>query len=357
MSTCLIINHWRRYRITAVLIWVWIIFIIGGLVGCAAPRIQPIVAIPIGEEVHAVLFSADGQRMAVASSTKVHVWQIEPPLLLQTIDVGSPYRRHFTFSSDGQMIAISNTDPQLGTQVQIWQVSNGQLAQEFIVETITGLQLHPNGDVLASGDTYGRIHLWDVEHGSLIRTLEARDSSSLDFVQDIRFHGDLIVASSRNVTVRMWNLTDGRLLDEITTWHNDGSLLENLLPLNWDSTVSPDTDLILSWYLGGNIDLWQRTTQAHLQRFTGEAQILTVAISPDQRWVAAGSGDQEPDDTGRYQSQYQLWVWRTATGEELFEYANHTDNVSSVVFSPDGRFFASGSRDGTVHVWEVADFN
>jgi WD40 repeat protein len=29
----------------------------------------------------------------------------------------------------------------------------------------------------------------------------------------------------------------------------------------------------------------------------------------------------------------------------------HTDNVNSVVFSPDGRRIISGSADGTVRVW------
>jgi WD40 repeat protein len=43
-------------------------------------------------------------------------------------------------------------------------------------------------------------------------------------------------------------------------------------------------------------------------------------------------------------------VWDAATGQETLTLKGHTDSVSSVAFSPDGKRLASGSWDQTVKV-------
>jgi WD40 repeat protein len=67
-----------------------------------------------------------------------------------------------------------------------------------------------------------------------------------------------------------------------------------------------------------------------------------VAFSPDGKWLATASYDgtirlRDPDD-GR--------TVRTVTG--------HDDWVFTVAFSGDGQTLASGSGDGTIRLWEVA---
>jgi general transcriptional corepressor TUP1 len=74
--------------------------------------------------------------------------------------------------------------------------------------------------------------------------------------------------------------------------------------------------------------------------------VNTVAISPDNRYVAAGSVDKS------------VRVWDTNTGflvERLDGEQGHMDSVYSVAFAPNGRDLVSGSLDKTIKMWELAD--
>lgn len=78
---------------------------------------------------------------------------------------------------------------------------------------------------------------------------------------------------------------------------------------------------------------------------TIEDGVTTVAISPDTKYVAAGSLDKS------------VRVWDIARGllvERLEGPDGHKDSVYSVAFSPNGRDLVSGSLDKTIKMWELS---
>jgi predicted NACHT family NTPase len=67
-----------------------------------------------------------------------------------------------------------------------------------------------------------------------------------------------------------------------------------------------------------------------------------VAFSPDGRHLLSGSRDKT------------LRLWDATTGTLVRIFDGHSDRVSSVAFSPDGAQVLSGSHDKTIRVWDVA---
>ncbi|MER3415485.1 MAG: protein kinase, partial [Gemmataceae bacterium] len=80
----------------------------------------------------------------------------------------------------------------------------------------------------------------------------------------------------------------------------------------------------------------------HVRTLQGHTNwVFSVAFSPDGRYLASGSRD----NTVR--------VWEVATGQHVRTLQEHTRGITSVAFSPDGRYLASGSWDKTVRVWRL----
>ena len=48
----------------------------------------------------------------------------------------------------------------------------------------------------------------------------------------------------------------------------------------------------------------------------------------------------------------KVCLWNSQTGELLKTFKGHTQNVSSVAFSPDGSMIACGNNDA-IHIWDV----
>lgn len=338
-----------------------------------------------GSVVAAVGFSSDGKQVAAGTvDAMVRLWDVA------TGKPGRAWPAHYAavsalaFSPDGRLLATCGAD-QL---VRVWKLD----ALDAAPITLTGhtgplssVAFRRDGQLLASGGADGVVKLWRLDGGGAKEAQNFRGHR--DWVTNVAFSKDgfYVVSASVDRTVKMWEVTSKELALQA---EHTGSV---------DAVaVSPDGKLIASGASDRTIKLWDRATGLEVLTIPGHpAAVLALAFSPDGKTLASGGADrairlwdvktgkelprQEAHDLnmkdllnppGLLQftadgKRLAAWIpaneryttinlYEVTTGKEVVTFNDAGRNVSAVGFSPDGARAATGARDGTVRVYEIA---
>lgn len=78
-------------------------------------------------------------------------------------------------------------------------------------------------------------------------------------------------------------------------------------------------------------------------------EVRSLVFSPDGKLLATAGGN-----PGQYG---EIKVWDTASGKELRVWRGHRDNIFAIAFSPDGKQLATCSYDKLIKLWDAATGN
>src|SRR5262249_53373761 len=107
----------------------------------------------------------------------------------------------------------------------------------------------------------------------------------------------------------------------------------------WSGVFSPDGRQVLSSSRDQTVRLWEVETGRLVRRFDRhKAEVKCAVLSPDARLVLSGGADRA------------LRLWEAESGREVRRLNGHKDLVTSVAFAPDGRRALSTSRDRTLRL-------
>ena len=334
---------------------------------------------------HFITFSGDGKRIVSANSNgPVKLWNVEPEEETPTLMGCGHMVNCVAFYPDG----VRTVSGAMDATVRVWDVTNGS---EMMVlrgheKGVTSVALSSDGRYIASGSLDTTTKIWNAETGSEIMTLCGHESPvlSVAFSPD----GKQIASGSSDGTARLWDTVSASevmvLLNEL-----DHPLACVRVAFSPDSTQivtgSDDvTDSLRLWDCESGVELRVFRTYADV------ASVSSVAFSPDGRHIVSthrnhmilwdaesgealwwsvqcmgdlGSANFSPDGRriisgggyyphGPPMEETAIRLWDTETGIELLALHGHTNDVTGVVFSPDGKRIASSSLDGTVRIWE-----
>jgi len=119
---------------------------------------------------------------------------------------------------------------------------------------------------------------------------------------------------------------------------------------DWAVAFSPHGDTLAAAGDDGVIRLWDVASRRLVKNLTGHKEFVScIAFSPDGRWFASGTG-------GFFSGNrpMELKLWDAKTWAFIGDLPGHSFRITSVAFSPDNQTLASASGDKSVRLWDVA---
>ena len=294
------------------------------------------------ESLWAVAVSPDGKRVASAGADKkIRVYDPDTGKLEATLDAGAAMTS-LAFLSDSNRLVAGGGDK----VIKVWDVTAKKAVQELPGHALAVLAIAAgdDGKLVVSGAADATVRGFDPAVGKETWKWMSRKAACAIAVRKGNKHVAVGIADGGLVILDVSGATPREVSAQGA--HTAGTTCV---------AFSPDGGRLATVGGDGALRVWSVAdtgTPTQLVRFDGQATpnsttgfspLSTVCFSPDGRFVAAAGADSV------------VRVWDVQTKSEVRGLRGHTDWVTSVAFAPDGRFIASvaAEKDNTLRVFEL----
>jgi WD40 repeat protein len=292
-----------------------------------------------GEEVHRIAwpgvhayhttFSPGGRFfLAGGDGNRLRLYEVKTGKHVRDLVGHTHWTQDAVFTPDGKQVLSASVD---GT-MRLWEVATGKEVRRFDGPEggCHSIDLTSDGKWAVTGGVK-EFHLWEVATGKQVRKFTGHtDRCMAVFSAD----GKRILSAGFDGTMRLWDTSSGK---ELRTFKGHTALLLGAFFL-------PGGKEALSYSTDQTARIWDLATGKEVRQIDFGPQVSNIrglALSRDGKRILVGC------DTTRTVRLLEL-----ATGKEVKRFRLVT-KPRGLSFSRDGRFAASGSWRGVVHLWRM----
>lgn len=318
-------------------------------VASRADRLLPAFPISRADEVAGrAELAAQAGRNVEAARLYAEARRLLPTLLAEPIPhlskiLGNPRLKHgywvscVGWNEDGSVLATGGHD----ARVKIWSSQTGQLKRDYSAhsEPVRAVEFLPGGNLASAAGK--EIRIWSPTTGVDIKTLATSGNVK---ALAVNRNGKRLAAAGDDRSIQVWDIEAGKVEYQL------GPLNSAIESVTW----SPKGDRIAASASDGSMAAWdvENGKKKLLDlRLTSGSPAFAVSFAPDGNALAL-CGDRFarifalPTRSGK--SEVAGSVRRSFEGT-----GGHSDMVTCLAYSPDGKLLATAGRDNSVRLWDV----
>lgn len=238
-------------------------------------------------------------------------------------------RQDTSFSPDGRFALAAN----ISRTATFWDVQTGKMVGQIgpLENTILNQAFSPDGKLLATTDSDGVTMIWTVPDAKLVSTIGNKDDSN--YIAAWSPKGDLIWTIAYKEDARGYDPNTGKLVTTLV-----GSKA-------WGITYSPDGRRLVTKTITDKASfgaIWDSASGelfAKIPRGKGDEMPYVLMFDPTGKYVVSGS-----------RKDVRIWNLK---GELIQSLENA---VFPVKFNSDGTLLATGGKNDTGYVWQMARY-
>jgi WD40 repeat protein len=276
------------------------------------------------------------------------------------------------FAADGKTLATGSED----LTARFWDVTGTDYKEKARLENhtagVVSLAFTPSDRTLATGCTDGTIRFWALPAGSRVKAAKQTHQGPKGSVSAMSYSasGKNLAATCGDNTVRLWGVGTGKPVER--------AKLVGFADPAIAAAFSPDGKLLATGGTDQVVRTWDMTKAKPTERFVPASHlshVYSVAFAPDDQTLASGSLDRvvrfweldraapktrnylKGDNIAVYAVAYspdgkhvaaagnsvKIRQWDAKTGAPRAACAGHPGAVSSMMYSPEGRYLLTSS--------------